>query len=119
MDRSSKKVIRAKAFCTSETCSPISRYFYLNVRFRKLFGPLLKKTMQRGDDLRAFPHCRCDAFDRARTDIANGESPALAGFRRFAIFGRSSVSLLVGSDGGWINRQVLHANSGMARLKQA
>ena len=90
MDRSSKKVIRAKAFCTSETCLPITRYFYLNVRFRKLFGPLLKKTMQRGDDLRAFPHCRCDAFDRARTDIANGESPALAGFRRFAIFARSS-----------------------------
>jgi 3-oxoacyl-[acyl-carrier protein] reductase len=29
------------------------------------------------------------------------------------------VSFLVGSDGGWINGQVLRANSGMARLKQA
>src|SRR5260370_27848717 len=58
---------------------------------KRRFGPVAKKTMQRGHHLCTLADRAADAFDRSRAHVADGEH---ARYRRFQRLHRTSLILL-------------------------
>src|SRR5260370_27449615 len=59
---------------------------------KRRFGPVAKKTMQRGHHLCTLADRAADAFDRSRAHVADGEHPR---HRRFQPLHRTSLIQLV------------------------